>query len=109
LCDARGTCGYRTADLETIFNRVMDYKPFVVKQKEVATCFEVSWDHVCNSVKQAVSWGLSHRNLDGIASIGLDEVHWKRGHKDQTPTAGWSGSGSPQPSDSSHRSEAQPR
>ncbi len=52
--------------------------------KEVATCFEVSWDHVCNSVKHAVSWGLSHRNLDGIESIGVDEVQWKRGHKYQT-------------------------
>ncbi|MCH7727609.1 MAG: transposase family protein [Planctomycetes bacterium] len=31
--------------------------------KEVAECFQVSWDHVYNSVKQAVSWGLSHRSL----------------------------------------------
>ena len=52
--------------------------------KEVATCFEVSWDHVYNSVKQAVSWGLSHRNLERIESIGVDEVQWKRGHKYQT-------------------------
>jgi transposase len=52
--------------------------------KEVATCFRVSWDHVYNSVKQAVSWGLSHRNLDGVESIGIDEVQWKRGHKYQT-------------------------
>ena len=52
--------------------------------KEVATCFEVSWDHVYNSVKQAVSWGLSHRNLDCVESIGVDEVQWKRGHKYQT-------------------------
>ncbi len=27
---------------------------------------------------------LSHRNLDGIESIGVDEVQWKRGHKYQT-------------------------
>ncbi len=52
--------------------------------KEVATCFQVSWDHVYNSVKHAVSWGLSHRDLDGIESIGVDEVQWKRGHKYQT-------------------------
>ena len=50
----------------------------------MATCFQVSWDHVCNSVKQAVSWGLSHRDLDEIESIGVDEVQWKRGHKYQT-------------------------
>lgn len=52
--------------------------------KEVATCFQVSWDHVYNSVKHAVSWGLSHRNLDGMESIGVDEVQWKQGHKYQT-------------------------
>jgi transposase len=52
--------------------------------QEVATSFSVSWDHVYNSVKQAVSWGLSHRKLDGIESVGVDEVQWKKGHKYQT-------------------------
>ena len=52
--------------------------------KEVASCFAVSWDHVYNSVKHAVSWGLSHRSLEGIESIGIDEVQWKKGHKYQT-------------------------
>jgi transposase len=52
--------------------------------KEVAECFQVSWDHVYRSVKHAVSWGLSHRSLEGIESIGIDEVQWKRGHKYQT-------------------------
>jgi len=52
--------------------------------KEVATCFQVSWDHVYNSVKHAVSWGLLYRDLDCVESIGIDEVQWKRGHKYQT-------------------------
>jgi len=52
--------------------------------KEVSECFCVSWDHVYNSVKQAVLWGLEHRCLDGIESIGIDEVQWKSGHKYQT-------------------------
>lgn len=51
---------------------------------EVARCFHVSWEHVYRSVQHAVSWGLKHRDLDGIASIGVDEVQWKRGHKYQT-------------------------
>lgn len=42
--------------------------------KEVSGCFSVSWDHVYSSVKYAVSWGLSRRNLNGIESIGVDEV-----------------------------------
>jgi len=67
-----------------------DYKWFLagwgrrMSWKEVSRCFQVSWDHVYNSVKYAVSWGLSQRNLDGIESIGIDEVQWKCGHKYQT-------------------------
>ena len=54
--------------------------------KEVASAFRVSWDCVFESVKHTVSWGLSHRSLDGIESIGIesigiDEVQWHRGHK----------------------------
>jgi hypothetical protein len=26
-------------------------------------------------------WGLEHRNLNGIRSIGVDELAWKKGHK----------------------------
>ena len=52
--------------------------------KEVATCFQVRWDHVYNSVIHSVSWGLSHRNLDGMESIGVDEVQRKHGYKYQT-------------------------
>jgi transposase len=67
-----------------------DYKWFLagwarrMSWKEVSGAFRVSWDHVYNSVKHAVSWGMSSRNLDGIESIGIDEVQWKRGHKYQT-------------------------
>ena len=52
--------------------------------QEVGVSFRVSWDHVYNSVKHAVSWGLSHRSLDHIQSIGVDEVQWQKGHKYQT-------------------------
>ena len=52
--------------------------------KEVGVSFRVSRDHVYNSVKHAVSWGLSHRSLDDIESIGVDEIQWQKGHKYQT-------------------------
>lgn len=52
--------------------------------KEVATIFHVSWDCVYECVKTVVSWGLIHRDLSGIKSIGIDEVQWKKGHKYQT-------------------------
>ena len=52
--------------------------------KEVAVTFHVSWEHVYEAVKHAVSWGLRHRDLDNIESIGVDEVQWRKGHQYQT-------------------------
>ena len=87
------TCGVKVERVpwaEGKSSLTTDYKWFLagwarrMSWKEVATCFEVSWYHVYNSVKHAVSWGLSHRNLDEIESIGVDEVQWKLGHKYQT-------------------------
>ena len=49
--------------------------------KGVADAFETTWQNVFRSVKHTVSWGLAHRNLDGIESIGVDEVQWQQGHK----------------------------
>lgn len=52
--------------------------------KDVAVTFRVSWEHVYEAVKYAVSWGLQHRDLDQIESIGIDEVQWHKGHRYQT-------------------------
>lgn len=52
--------------------------------KEVSDAFCVSWDRVFEAVKHAVDWGLNRRDLEDIASIGVDEVQWHRGHKYQT-------------------------
>ena len=49
--------------------------------KGVADAFGATWQNVFRSVKHAVSWGLAHRDLEGVASIGVDEVQWQRGHK----------------------------
>ena len=46
--------------------------------------FRVSWDCVYDAAKKAVSWGLEHRDLEGIEAIGVDEVQWQKGHKYQT-------------------------
>ncbi|MFQ5503129.1 MAG: ISL3 family transposase [Phycisphaerae bacterium] len=49
--------------------------------KGVAEAFGTTWQNVFRSVKHAVSWGLEHRDLEGIESIGVDEVQWQKGHK----------------------------
>lgn len=47
--------------------------------KEVSRSFHTSWESVFRSVKMAVTWGLAHRNLDGITAIGIDEIAWRKG------------------------------
>lgn len=49
--------------------------------KGVSQVFHTSWQNVFRSVKHAVSWGLAHRNMEGIEAIGVDEIQWQRGHK----------------------------
>ena len=49
--------------------------------KGVARAFHTTWQNVFRSVKHAVSWGLTHRSLEGIEAIGVDEIQWQRGHK----------------------------
>jgi len=49
--------------------------------KETADIFETSWDTVFRAVKLVVDYGLSHRNLDGVTEIGVDEIAVFKGHK----------------------------
>ncbi len=53
----------------------------VLSWSETARRFRTSWDVVLRAVRHAVHWGLEHRSLDGIRSIGVDELSWKKGHK----------------------------
>ena len=47
--------------------------------RETAEVFQVSWEAVYRSVEWFVAWGLAHRELQGVESIGVDEIHWGRG------------------------------
>ncbi len=49
--------------------------------KEVALRFRTSWDVVYFSIKRVVDYGLEHRDLSGIESIGVDEIAVWKGHK----------------------------
>jgi transposase len=51
---------------------------------DVADAFRTSWDNVFRSVEMAVAWGRAHVNLDGILSIGVDELAWQHGQKYMT-------------------------
>ena len=49
--------------------------------RETARAFQTSWEAVYRSVEWFVQWGLAHRELRGVESIGVDEIHWGRGLK----------------------------
>jgi transposase len=49
--------------------------------QETARSFQTSWQKVFASVKYIVNWGIDHRNLEEVESIGVDEIAWKKGHK----------------------------
>ena len=47
--------------------------------RETARAFQTSWESVYRSVEWFVQWGLAHRKLESVESIGIDEIHWGRG------------------------------
>src|SRR5437667_6852498 len=44
--------------------------------RETARAFQTSWECVYRSVEWFVQWGLAHRKLEDVHSIGVDEIHW---------------------------------
>jgi len=49
--------------------------------KEVADVFSTTWDKVYRSVAYVVDYGLKHRDLSDIESIGVDEIQYGKGHQ----------------------------
>ena len=49
--------------------------------RETARAFQTSWESVYHSVEWFVEWGLAHRLLEGVKSIGIDEIHWGQGKR----------------------------
>jgi transposase len=49
--------------------------------RETAQVFQTSWESVYRSVEWFVEWGLAHRQLCGVESIGVDEIHWGHGKR----------------------------
>jgi len=51
---------------------------------KVAGIFGCGWHQVCEAVRQAVDWGLEHRDLSGVTAIGVDEIYFGLKSKYQT-------------------------
>jgi transposase len=49
--------------------------------RETARVFQTSWEAVYHSVEWFVEWGLEHRQLESVRSIGIDEIHWGQGKR----------------------------
>jgi transposase len=83
-------CGVRTESVPwaTGKNQCCDaYRLFLARWarrlpwSEVAAIFGTTWNVVCRSIRWVVDYGLAHRDLDGVRSIGVDEVTIWKGHK----------------------------
>lgn len=48
--------------------------------EQVARLFGVHWNTVAAAVRQAVAYGLAHREVGGALYIGIDELSRRRGH-----------------------------
>jgi transposase len=52
--------------------------------RQTARSFQTSWECVYRSVEGFVQWGLAHRKLEGVESIGVDEIHWGKSKRADT-------------------------
>lgn len=49
--------------------------------QETARAFRTSWENVYRSVEKVVKYGLTHRSMEGITAIGVDEFQYSKGHQ----------------------------
>lgn len=49
--------------------------------RQTARSFQTSWEAVYRAVEWFVQWGLAHRKLEGVLSLGVDEIHWGQGKR----------------------------
>ena len=68
-------------ELTTTYMQYLAYWAKKLSWAEVANTFNTSWEKVFHAVEYIVDWGLKHRSLEGIESIGIDEVAYQKGHK----------------------------
>ena len=52
--------------------------------KTVAQRFRTSWQTVYRAVEMVVVYGLAHRSVKGVESLGIDEVSYQSGHQYMT-------------------------
>jgi transposase len=49
--------------------------------RQTARAFHTRWECVYRAGEWFVQWGLAHRQLEGVQSIGVDEIHWGQGKR----------------------------
>jgi len=64
----------------TILSGVLSHWAKLLAWEVVARLFHVSWSTVAGAVRQAVQYGLQHRELGTVLSIGIDELSRRKGH-----------------------------
>jgi transposase len=65
----------------TIFQQFISHWGRRLSWHAVAREFGISWNVVYRSIKSVVAWGMQHRSLEGVTSIGVDELMTWKGHR----------------------------
>jgi transposase len=65
----------------TVYQQFLAFWAKRLAWTEVARVFHTSWGVVYRAVRYVVTWGLEHRDLDGIKAIGFDEIAVWAGHR----------------------------
>lgn len=67
------------SDMSNIYSQFLGNWARRLSYSEVARYFHTSYGKVFRSVQSLVEWGLEHRKLEGIKSIGVDEICYRIG------------------------------
>lgn len=65
----------------TVYQQFLAFWAKKLPWSDVARVFHTSWGVVFRAVRYVVEWGLEHRTLDGVTSIGIDEIAVWSGHR----------------------------
>jgi len=69
------------SDITNVFRLFIAHWAKKLSWKEVGEAFKVGWGQVMDSVEHVVQYGLKHRTLDDVSTLGIDEIAYRKGHE----------------------------
>jgi transposase len=69
------------SSITNVFRQFIAHWAKKLSWKEAGEAFKVGWGQVYESVEHVVKYGLKHRSLDDISTLGIDEIAYRKGHQ----------------------------